>query len=217
MHRLRKGDWKDPERVQGLVTSYRERYGTEFWDAFNRLVGDQSRTSVAEFGCGPGLLLVDVALKFQAQHIFGLDASEAMLKQAAVFLGEKFAETQFELKVVDFDTQEMPLTNESIDIAFSGFFLHEVNSPINLITEARSKLSSGGLFVVYDFVSGNKDAFIEIMTERGMPSDRAEARYPHMCRHSLEDIEGLFKEAGYASVESVQIDAIRAVVAGKNM
>ncbi len=217
MHHLRKDDWQDPERVQGLITSYKERYGTEFWEAFDRLTGNQSITTVAEFGCGPGLLLVDVAIKFQAQYIFGLDASKAMLEQAAVFLGEKFAETQFELKVVDFDTQEIPLSNGSIDIAFSGFFLHEVNSPINLITEARSKLSPGGMFVVYDFVSGNKDAFIEIMTARGMPIDRVEARYPHMCRHSLDDIEELFKEAGYASVDSVQIDAIRSVVVGKNM
>ncbi|MGY5854318.1 MAG: hypothetical protein RTU92_12175, partial [Candidatus Thorarchaeota archaeon] len=74
MHHLRKDDWKDPERVQGLITSYRERYGTEFWEAFDRLTGNRSITTVAEFGCGPGLLLVDVAIKFQAQYIFGLDA-----------------------------------------------------------------------------------------------------------------------------------------------
>ena len=51
------------------------------------------------------------------------------------------------------------------------------------------------------------------MMWRGMSSERAEARYPHMCRHSIDDIVLLFEDSEY-DARPIKIDEFRALVVG---
>ncbi len=83
-----KDDWTDEERVQRMAKSYNVRYDDEFWKSLSALTGAESRKVVADFGCGPGLLLVDIANRYSAILAIGLDESKEMLTQAEVFLKE---------------------------------------------------------------------------------------------------------------------------------
>jgi ubiquinone/menaquinone biosynthesis C-methylase UbiE len=196
-----------------MTASYKTRYDQFFWSKFNEAVKSEPRNILAEFGCGPGLFLRDAIDHFKPSYVYGFDSSNEMLAQTHRFIGEKLPEKMFSLQWIDFDRKDIPIDDEIVDFAFSGFFLHEINHPESHIRDAYTCLISEGIYVVYDFVSGNKDAFIQAMVKNGMDSDRAEARYPHMCRHSIEDIELLFGDSGYEP-KSFPIDDFRAIIVG---
>ncbi len=213
MSDLGRADWSDPERVKKLVSSYSQRYGPVFWKTMQKLTGGKTRATVADFGCGPGLFLADALSKYKAKRVIGLDASESMLKQASELLQGKLPQKDIILKAVDFDSSVLGLTPSIIDLAFSGFLLHEIRNPAGLVAQVYESVADGGIYAVYDFVSGNMQAFVDHMKKGGMNEVEARRRYPHMCRHSLSDLERMLVGAGFSGVESSVID-IRAVIVG---
>jgi len=211
---LGKANWQDPERVQGMVQSYNERYPKAFWNVLLELIGAEPREVVAEFGPGPGLFLADTVSKLQTKKVYGLDESESMLKQADEFLSCVLSPDNYVLKQHDFDTGEMTLEPSSVDMVFSGFFLHEVKDPQFIIVQAAQSLKSSGVCVVFDFVSGDEEAFVREMGAHGMDEEKARKRYPHMCKHSVDDIVEFMTKAGLKPTGSKKIRGTAALVVG---
>jgi len=115
---LGKADWQDPERVQGMVQSYNERYPEAFWKALHDLIGTEHREVVAEFGPGPSLFLADTVSKLQTKKVYGLDESESMLKQADEFLSCVLSPDNYILTQHDFNTDAVALEPSSVDWSF---------------------------------------------------------------------------------------------------
>jgi ubiquinone/menaquinone biosynthesis C-methylase UbiE len=213
-HRHGKDDWTDEDRVLRMANSYNVRYDAEFWMSFEDLTGSKFRPVVADFGCGPGLLLADVANRFKSQTAIALDESEQMLKVSEKNLRERTNLNSIVIHQVNFDTEMIPVDSDFIDFAFSGFMLHEVASPSEFVSEVFRRVKSDGIYVVYDFVSGNEDLFVRTMVEHGMIAERARKRYPHMCKHSADDIVRLLENSGFSDCRALTIGEIRAVVVG---
>jgi ubiquinone/menaquinone biosynthesis C-methylase UbiE len=214
MSHLGRADWEDPKRIQGLIASYSQRYGKKFWNAFHKLTGSEERNTIADFGCGPGLFLVDAIQYYKARNAYGFDKSENMLIYASHFLQEVLNPNDFVLKHVDFDKGEIPLYQDSIDLGFSGYLLHELKNPRKFVAEIQRLIQNNGLYVIYDFISGNPEAFENIMFKQGMAREKARKRYPHMCKHSLSDLHDILRKSGFSSLDSIQLDEIRAIVKG---
>jgi ubiquinone/menaquinone biosynthesis C-methylase UbiE len=214
MTHLGKADWTDRDRVRRMAASYQVRYDTAFWDSFGEIVDSGHREAVADFGCGPGLLLADLARKYSARFAYGVDESREMLQQAEASMNAVESLASYSLLVANFDSQGIPLDENSVDLAFCGFMLHEVASPSGFVSQVYRVVRSGGLYTVYDYVSGDREAFIRKMASQGMDRERASLRYPHMCKHSVLDIENLLTSAGFGNVRSVVMDGMRSVVAG---
>jgi ubiquinone/menaquinone biosynthesis C-methylase UbiE len=213
MENLGRADWNDPERVKRLAASYSERYGEAFWQTMLKLTGTSQRDTIADLGCGPGLFLVDAQSRYGARKVIGLDASEVMLKQARFFLKNRLESKNITLRAVDFDSSATGLQAKSVDLAFSGFLLHEIHSPEGLLPQVYESLRPKGIYAVYEFVSGDIDAFVNHMMKSGMSEAEARNRYPHMCKYGLNDFEDMLHRAGFNQVESSLID-VRAVLVG---
>ncbi len=213
-HNLGKADWTDNERVQRMAKMYNVRYDDEFWKAFESLTTDESRSVVADFGCGPGLLLADVATRFRAHTAIALDESDQMLAAAEFYLKERTDLRSIDIQKVNFDTENIQVDSDSIDFAFSGFMLHEVASPDDFVSSVYKLVNSRGIYVVYDFVSGNEEMFVKTMCEYGMSEEQARKRYPHMCKHSADDIVEILETSGFSDCRASTIGGIRAVVVG---
>ncbi|RDE12047.1 MAG: hypothetical protein C4K48_10560 [Candidatus Thorarchaeota archaeon] len=214
VHNLGKADWTDRDRIQGIIDSYSLRYGESFWAALIGLIGEQRRESIADFGCGPGLFLVDAAHRFSARRLFGLDESKEMLEQAKTFIRARTAIKSYELTVINFDAATIPIRPKSIDLAFCGFMLHEVASPQGFVDQVSGTLRTGGVCAVHDFVSRDEETFVRKMTEQGMAPERARLRFPHMCKHSLDDIRMFMEAAGLQDVQSSAVNDIRGLAVG---
>jgi ubiquinone/menaquinone biosynthesis C-methylase UbiE len=197
-----------------MARSYSVRYDAEFWKVFESLTGPDPRSVVADFGCGPGLLLVDVAKRFKAHTAIALDESEQMLVVAESKLKELTTLEKLDIQQVNFDSEEIQVEPGSIDFAFSGFMLHEVASPSDFVSSVYRLVKSEGLYAVYDYVSGNEKMFVKAMTERGMSEERARKRYPHMCKHSADDIIKILETSGFSECRALVIGEIRAVAVG---
>jgi ubiquinone/menaquinone biosynthesis C-methylase UbiE len=213
-HHHAKDDWTADDRVQRMAKSYSTRYDDAFWNAFKSLTGSEPRPIVADFGCGPGLLLADVAKHFTAHTVIALDESEQMLAVAETKLKELTTLEKIDIHRVNFDLEEIQLDPDTIDFAFSGFMLHEVASPSDFVSSVYKRVKSKGLYVVYDFVSGNEEMFVKTMTEHGMDEERARKRYPHMCKHSADDIVKILEASGFSECRALVIGEIRAIVVG---
>lgn len=211
---LGKADWQDPERVQGMVQSYNERYPEAFWNALLDLIGTEPREVVAEFGPGPGLFLVDTVSKLQTKKVYGIDESESMLKQADEFLSCVLSPDNYILTQHDFNTDAVAMEPSSVDMVFSGFFLHEVDNSQSIIVQAARSLRPSGVCVVFDFVSGNEETFVRVMGAHGMDEEKARKRYPHMCKHSVDDIVEFMTKAGLKPAGSKKIRETAALVVG---
>ena len=192
MSKQGKGDWTDPERVERMAETFSQRYDDAFWNTLQDLVGEDPRDSVADFGCGPGLLLAEAIDRFKAKKVFGIDESDEMLKYAAKFLAEKLPNDCFELKQVNLEKDKIPLVQEGVTLGLSGFLLHEITDPLDHVTQVLDILRIDGAYAIYDFVSGNPDGFVKVMTEHGWDEERARKRYPHLAKHSINDITELF-------------------------
>ncbi|MHA1925666.1 MAG: class I SAM-dependent methyltransferase [Candidatus Thorarchaeota archaeon] len=204
----------DPERLARLIDTYEVRYGPAFWNRFVDLIGPESRAVVADFGCGPGMFLRDIAVRFEAEEIHGYDANKYLLKSAANILGESTIKSKVLLHRIDFDKDPMNINPESIDLGFSGYMLHEVADPSDFVNQIAKTIRRGGRYAILDYVSGDEEAFIRAMTELGIPEERAKSVYPRMCKHSADDFERILLTAGFSSVEKEILDKIRALAVG---
>ncbi|MBS3793739.1 MAG: methyltransferase domain-containing protein [Candidatus Thorarchaeota archaeon] len=209
-----KADWEDDKEIEELVQLYDDRYGQAFWKSFLELVGDAPRRTIADFGCGPGLFLVDAAKKFQAEEIYGLDESSRMLQTATLVLTGEVDVEKISLRQLDFDFQKIELQSRSIELAFSGYLLHELMNPPNLLEQIFKVLDENGLYAVYDFISGDEEAFVNRMTNLGWSEKRAHEKYPGMCKHSLDDLKDLMKNAGFTIFGSKTINNVLAIITG---
>jgi ubiquinone/menaquinone biosynthesis C-methylase UbiE len=215
MGNLGKDDWSSDDRVQRMVKRYPISYHESFWATLERLVGTEPKEVVADFGCGPGLLLVDLVKRFHAKYVYGLDESENMLKQAARSLSEIMSEEQITLQRINFDESQIELEPATINLAFAGHMFHEITDPIDLTLQVFTILKQGGQFAVFDFVSGNPEGFVKNMVASGMDEAAARARYPHMCKHSAEDLADFLSKAGFSNIAFEKTDEeSRAVIVG---
>ncbi len=214
MPHLGKADWSDSERVESLANSYGERYGESFWRAFSNLMNSMSVSDVLEFGSGPGLFLVDAVKRLGASRVYGIDESAEMIEQAKAFLSRVLSPTQFTLVQLNLDTDKIPFEPGIADLAFSGYLLHEVSAPFQHIQSACKLLKDTGVYAIYDFVSGDEEAFVEGMIARGMDEKRARKKYPHMCKHSVDGIRGFFDDANYQFSQYEMVEDFVAIVIG---
>lgn len=214
MDDLSKNDWHDPEKAMHFAKNYDQRYGDVFWQTFDELIGSVSDVVIADFGCGPGLWLRDAGIRLHARKLIGIDASPAMLEYAEGALNSSEAPS-FQLHLADFDIEGIPLSDSTVDLGFSGYFLHELKNPRAFIIQLFERLNADGLCVVLDFVSGHPDEFARQLQQAGMNEDEARRRYPHMCKHSVEDIERILGSAGFEEVRSKKIQQTRALIVGE--
>lgn len=214
MDNLAKGNWSDPERVKHFAKTYSLRYGESFWDSVFKLVNHTQRSVIADFGSGPGMWLDDAGERFNATILYAFDASAEMLAYTKEILKASEAPREFEIHHIDFDIDSIPLVAKTLDLGFTGYTFHEVANPRNFTKQVFDCLDDNGVFIVFDFVSGDPEGFVRIMSHMGMNEELARKRYPHMCKHSVDDIREILEHTGFISIDSITLDGIRAIVVG---
>jgi ubiquinone/menaquinone biosynthesis C-methylase UbiE len=154
---------------------------------------DQRRTTLLDVACGTGRFLRQVRLTYPAMHLKGIDLSRTYLGEAKRHLeGLRGAE------LIEAAGEKMPLPEASVDIATSVFLYHELPPEVrrHVTAEISRVLKPGGLFVFLDSLQmGDKpdwDGLLEAFPVR--------FHEPYYRSYAIEDLDGMFSEAGLAPV-----------------
>ncbi len=104
--------------------------------------------AAADLGCGPGLLVVEMAKKAPGLQLTGVDLAEDLLEE-----GRRYAAIEDVYERVDFkygNVQELPFEDESLDLVVSSLSLHHWTDPVAVFNEIERVLRPGGAFLIYD-------------------------------------------------------------------
>ncbi len=191
----------DEEFVQRMATTYADRFGESFWTFFAAQVGDTfpANPVMVDLGCGPGLLLHDMATRYPQVRLYGYDVTPAMIAYAEQLAWPGVPPT---LAVHDLASQPLPLAHGSVNLVSMMSVLHIFDDPLSMLAEIRRVLAPDGIFFLRDWIrSPLKDYLAWRMTnmdeDRHLSLQRGFRLFPVHNKYTVEDWEWLLAEAGF--------------------
>jgi len=103
---------------------------------------------LADMGCGPGRLSVEIARAFPHLQTLGVDASEAMIRAAAANASSLGPSVQ--VRFLAGNVLDLPLQDEAIDFAISTLSLHHWSDAERGLSEIHRVLKPGGQLLLFD-------------------------------------------------------------------
>lgn len=116
------------------------------WLARRSLWGVPPRGRALDLGCGPGGLLAEIAGRFPALELLGLDVSREMLSVAR----ERLKGHSERITLEQGDGSRLPFPDASFDLVVSTLSLHHWDEPEPVLNEIARVLKPGGRFMVFD-------------------------------------------------------------------
>src|SRR5882672_11197488 len=125
-----------------MVTTHSERYGQDYWAAFDADVAPHLPASpvVIDVGCGPGLFLRDLARRDPSASLYGYDVTPAMIEYAQGLAWPGVTPT---LVVHDVATAPLPHAAGTVDLVSMTSVLHVLDEPLPVLAEIRRVLPRG--------------------------------------------------------------------------
>ena len=193
----------DEQLAQIMVNSYPMRFGQGFWEFFDREVAPTvpARPVVADLGCGPGLLLRDLAQRFPGATLYGYDIAPTMVGLAK---GQEFpSAATTTLEVRDLLKEPIPPADGSVHLVVMAMVLHVLDNPQALLAEVRRVLAPGGTLVVHDWVRVPLRDYLSSGLGGGPSSDPDATR--HIAKrlfvihnkYTEEDWRWVFEDSGF--------------------
>jgi ubiquinone/menaquinone biosynthesis C-methylase UbiE len=106
------------------------------------------RGEAVDLGCGPGLLVIELAQRSPELHVTGMDLSDELLAQ-----GEEYARRAGLSDRVSFkkgDVKQIPFPDSTLDLVVSTLSLHHWSDPVAVLDEVARVLRPGGSFLLFD-------------------------------------------------------------------
>ncbi len=184
-----------------LITRGRE---TRFRDQLLALARIRPGEFVLDVGCGTGSLAIAAKRHVGPEGaVYGIDASEAMIKRARKKAGKSGVEVRFQQAVAE----ALPFPDAQFDLVLSTVMLHHLPRIARqaCAREMRRVLKPSGRVLAVDFAA---------------PSRRGHGLIAHLHRHGHtkpEDIVALLTAAGLETMQrgSVGVNDLYFVLAGR--
>ncbi|MBY9008079.1 MAG: class I SAM-dependent methyltransferase [Candidatus Lokiarchaeota archaeon] len=198
----------------------------------------QQSLNAIDIGIGTGYFSLEFFKKFPQTHIIGVDGAEAMIEIAKLRLDDYVKNIEF--KICDFiNLQEINQEKDSIDVVFSSYALHHLNSieKENLYKILKSILKKNGWILYADVIiadnyeieerfqeiriknilertRGNDNRFLDDISTRNYLDD-LEKNENDQPQSLSKDIE-LIKNAGFSNVEILWKEYREMIICAQN-
>ncbi|TMC92123.1 MAG: class I SAM-dependent methyltransferase, partial [Chloroflexi bacterium] len=107
---------------------------------------------ILDAACGTGLLLAQLARLMPRAELYGVDASQAMLTQAADLLRDCPHTHLIQASIADGETAGLPFAPAFFDLITCTNTLHYFSDPVATLRGLRRLLVSTGQLVIEDYV-----------------------------------------------------------------
>jgi len=190
--------------VQKMKDSGNNRFGEEFWRAWDiyilPVLSEPPR--IADFCCGPGVLLSRLRERYPKAHLIGVECAPWML--------ETLDSTHYEVIDHDLQTPNMPIADNSLDAITNIFCLHEMVQPIRLLQSIHRCLKPGGRCFITDWVRASLDSYVaeEISADifdQKTSEEKLDNIFTHFIEHNRytqNDIIWLLQSMNFTVLES---------------
>ena len=192
----------DEEFLQRMVRTYPERFGEDFWACFTAQVAPAlpAQPVMIDLGCGPGLLLRDLGIRYPQATLYGYDVTPAMIAH-----GQQLATTGARplLAVHDVMQQGLPQATGTVHLVVMTSVLHVIDEPLPVLAEIRRILAPGGRFLLHDWIRQSLPAYLEWrQTQMGEEDPALSLRrgfrlFPVHNKYTVADWQWLLTAGGF--------------------
>jgi len=113
-----------------------------------RAAGMARRGRAADLGCGPGLLVVELARRAPELFVTGVDLSDGMLAEAGGYA--RRAGLGGRVMFGKGDVRRLPFPDGFLDLVVSTLSLHHWRDPVAVLDEVARVLRPRGSFLIFD-------------------------------------------------------------------
>ena len=201
----------DKDLLRRMVETHPERYGPDFWAFFSARVGASlpPRPVMIDLGCGPGLLLRDLAERYSGSTLYGYDVTPAMVAYGRQL---SYGTANATLALLDVATQPLPHDTGIVHLTTMSSVLHVFDEPLGALAEIRRVLAPGGLFLLQDWIRQPLETYLayrrDVLKEPPAECVRRGFRlFPAHNKYTTEDWQWLLAEAGFTLLDQTQLRA----------
>ena len=203
------GGATDEQLLERMVKTHPERFGSEYWEYFATQVAPHlpPRPVMIDLGCGPGLLLRDLAERHPTATLYGYDVTPAMLAHGRTLPGAGPTPT---LALLDVAEQPLPHATGTVHLVSMSSVLHVIDEPLPVLAEIRRVLAPGGIFLLNDWIRQSLETYLAWRREAFVEDEADSVRrgfrlFAVHNKYTAEDWQWLLAKAGFAVRHHAQL------------
>lgn len=190
--------------VELMKNSAIERFNAHFWDNWAKWLTPvlSEIPQIADFGCGPGMLLQLLRTHYPQAHLIGVEYAPYML--------EALDKEAFHIVVHDLHESALPIRLNSIDVITLSYCLHELSQPVTALQSAYEVLKPGGRCLIMDWVRVPLITYLTSQTTQDiLTMDNAVLKdtFTHFTEHNryhADDVSWLLQKVGFTILEQAE-------------
>ncbi len=198
----------DGEHARSMITSsYERRHDVDFWEFWNAQMGVVINKSevLVDLGAGIGQFVNDLALRYPANTIVGIEAAPYMLAaQQPLPANARMVED-------DLNAPQLRVEPGSAAVVMANMIVHELPQPVLMFKAIHQWLKPGGRLCIIDLVRQPLESYLEHkypdrkMWKEAVPQDEVEQVFEHFLEHNryhTDDLLYMLNSLGFTTIET---------------
>jgi SAM-dependent methyltransferase len=200
--------------MERMVVTYSKVHNQRYWNEIEPYIKDLASGVCLDIGCGPGLLLQDLYLKFNSTKLIGIDLSSVMLEKAGESLTHPRKEGK--VKLIQQHMQENHSLPMGIDLVFSSRVLRSFDDQISIMQSIHKALNKDGKLILLDWDQNSIKTYYDYFRSseefQNISIEDIIRLHRNFSRYSIQDWRFILENCGFKVDYTFQLNPVHIVV-----